>query len=84
MKHYSESKEIPFEEKPLDIIKYPALTIYQIEYKKYSNIYSFDNSVKCVDNFLQNVKQRFHATNRKWFKCSFTIQNTQNSIRSDL
>ena len=84
LKHYSEGKEIPFEEKPLDIIKYPALTIYQIEYKKYSNIYSFDNSAKCVDDFLQNVKQRFHATNRKWFKCSFTIQNTQNSIRSDL
>ena len=79
LKHYSQGKEIPFEEKPLDIIKYQALTIYQIEYKKYSNIYS-----KCVDDFLQNVKQRFHATNSKWFKCPFTIQNTQNSIRSNL
>ena len=84
MKHYSEGKEIPFEEKPLDVIKYPALTIYQIKYKKYSNIYSFDNSEECADDFLQNVRQRFHATKRKWFKCSFTIQNTQNSIRSDL
>ena len=37
LKHYKEGKDIPFEEKPLDIIKYPTLTIYQIEYKKYSN-----------------------------------------------
>ena len=84
LKHYSEGKEIPFEEKPLDIIKYPGLAIHQIRYKKYCNIYSFDNFAKCVDDFLQNVQQRFHATNRKWFKCSLTIQNTQNSIRSDL
>ena len=84
MKHYSDGKDIPFEEKPLDIIRYPAMTIYQIEYKKYSNLYPFHYSEKCVDEFSQNVKHRFHATSRKWFKCSFTIQNTQNSIRADL
>ena len=65
LKHYSDGKDIPFEEEPLDIVRYPALTIYQIEYKKYSNIYHFHNSEKCVDEFLQNVKQRFHATSRK-------------------
>ena len=27
-------KNIPFEERPLDIVKYPALVIYQIEFKK--------------------------------------------------
>ena len=56
------------------------MTVYQIEYTKYSNFYLFYNSENCVDKFLQNVKQRFHATSRKWFKCSFTIQNTQNLI----
>ena len=30
------------------------------------------------------MKYRFQATNKKWFKCSFTIENTQNSIRTDL
>ena len=30
------------------------------------------------------MKYRFQATNKKWFKCSFTIENTQNSIRPDL
>ena len=76
--------DIPFEEKPLDSIRYPALTTYQIEYKKYSNLYPFCNSEKCVDEFLLNVKQRFNATDKKWFKWSFTIENTQNSIRAHL
>ena len=30
------------------------------------------------------MKYRFQATNKKWFKCSFTIENIQNSIRPDL
>ena len=84
LKHYNEGKDIPFEEKPLDIVRYPSLLIFQIEYKKYSNHYSFFNSEKCVDAFLQNVKYRFHATSKKWFKCCFIIDNTQNSIRPDL
>ena len=61
-----------------------ALTIYKIEFKKYKNQYAFFNCEKCVDNFLKNVRYRFQATNKKWFKCSFTIENTQNSIRTDL
>ena len=52
LKHYNDGKNIPFEERPLDIIKYPALTIYQIEFKKHKNLYSFYNSEKYVDEFL--------------------------------
>ena len=84
LKHYNDGKSIPFEEKPLDIIRYPALTIYQIEFKKYNSFYPFFNSEKCVEEFLQNVKYKFHATSKKWFKYSFIIKNTQNSIRPDL
>ena len=84
IKHYDAGKEIPFEEKPLDVIQLPALTIYKIEFKKYSKQYSFYDSEKCVDDFLKKVKYRFQATNKKWFKCPFTIENTQNSIRPDL
>ena len=32
-------KNIPFEERPLDIVKYPALVIYQIEFKKQGPAY---------------------------------------------
>ena len=84
IKHYDNGKEIPFEGKPLDIIKLPALTIYKIEFKKYKNQYSFFNAEKCVDDFLKNVQNRFRVTNKKWFICSFTIENTQNSIRTNL
>ena len=37
-----------------------------------------------MDEFLQNFKFRFRATTKKLFKCLFTIENTQNSIRADL
>ena len=84
LKHYDDGKETPFEENPLDIIKLPALTIYKIEFKNYKNQYSFYNAEKCVDDFLKNVQNRFHVANKKWFKCSFTIENTQNLIRNDL
>ena len=56
LKHYNDGKEIPFEEKPLDITRYHALTIYQIEYKKCTNLYPLYDSEKCVDEFLLNVK----------------------------
>ena len=51
LKHYNDGKEIPFEEKLLDIIRYRALTIYQAEYKKYSNLYPFYDSEKWSTNF---------------------------------
>ena len=41
LKHYNDGKSIPFEEKPLDIIRYPSLTIYQIEFRKYNSFYPF-------------------------------------------
>ena len=60
------------------------MTVYQIEFKKYNNFYPFFNSEKCVEKFLQNEKYRFYTASKKWFKCSFIIENTQNSIRPDL
>ena len=83
IKHYNLGKEIPFEEKPIDIIKYPALTTYKTEFKKHHQQYAFNNSEKCVNTFLRNVKHRFQATNKKWFKCSFTIENIQNATSAD-
>ena len=83
LKYYNEGKDIHFEEKLLEIIRYPSLLTYQIEYKKYSNSYFFFVSEKCVDEFLKNVKYRFHTASKKWFKCSFIIENTQNSISKD-
>ena len=84
LKHYAEGKDEPFEEKPLDILRYPALTIYKIEFKKHNEHYDFNNSEKCVDTFLRNVKYRYQATNKKWFKCSIIIENIQNASSANL
>ena len=77
LKYYEHGKTIPFEEKPLDILKLPALTIYSIEFRKHQNFYDFYNSQLCIDDFLRNVKYRFKTGSRKWFNCSFTIENIQ-------
>ena len=37
LKHYEDGKSIPCEEKTVDILKLPALTIYSIEYSKYKD-----------------------------------------------
>ena len=84
LKYYEDGKTIQFEEKPLDILKLPALTIYSIEFRKHQNFYDFYNSELCVDDFLRNVKYRFKAGSRKWFNCSFTIENIQKSLYQGL
>ena len=71
LKHYDDGKSIPFEEKPLDIVRYPALTIYSIEFQKHSSFFNFYGSEKCDDDFLRNVKYRFKSTSKKWFKMFF-------------
>ena len=41
LKHYDDGNSIPFEEKPLGILRYPALTIYSIKFQKQSNFMIF-------------------------------------------
>ena len=51
LKPYEDGKSIPFEEKPLDILKLLALTKYSIEFRKHQNFYDFYNSELCIDDF---------------------------------
>ena len=46
--------------------------------------YDFFNSEKFVDDFLKNFKYKFKPGVKKWIKCSFTIENIQNSSYKDL
>ena len=66
MKHYDEGKDIPFEDKPIEIIRFPRLTTYLIEFKKHKDFYEFFNSEKVVDDFLKNVKYKFKPGGKKW------------------
>ena len=34
----------------------------------------------CVNGFLRNVRHRFKAGTKKWFNCSFVIENIQKSL----
>ena len=69
LRHYEEGKSIPFEGKPIDIVSYPGLLIYYIEFQKHKDFYDFFNSERCVDDFLRNVKYKFKPSGKKWIKC---------------
>ena len=89
LKHYEERKSIPFEVKPVDIVSYLGLSIYSIEFQKHKDFYDFYdiktfNSERCVDDFLRNIKYKFKPSGKKWTKCSFTIENIQNSPHQNL
>ena len=79
-----DGKNILFEEKPLDISKLPGLIIYSIEFQKHSDFYNFYRSEKCVDDFLKNIQHKFESNQKNWFKCSFYIENKQNSLTTNL
>ena len=66
LKHYDEGKDIPFEDKPIEILRFPGLTIYSIVFKKHNNFYDFFNSEKVVDAFLRNVKYKFKPGGKKY------------------
>ena len=84
MKHYEDGKDILFEEKPLDVSKFPGLLIYSIAFQKHSDFYNFYNSDKCVEEFLKNVQYKFQSNHKNSFKGSFYIENKQNSVTNDL
>ena len=80
VKHYEDGKTIPYEEKPLDVLRLASLMIYSIEFRKHQIFYDFCNSELCVKNLFKNVRYRFKAGSKKWFKCSFVIENIQKSL----
>ena len=71
---------LPYEEKPLDVLRLTSLMICSIEFRKHQNVYDFYNSELCVENFFRNVRYRFKAGSKKWFKCSVVIENIQKSL----
>ena len=84
LKHYDQGKNIYSEDKPTQIERYLGLTIYSIEFQKHKDSYNFSNPEELVDGFLKNVRYRFKPSGKKWIKCSFTIENIQQSPYQDL
>ena len=84
MEYHEDRKNIPFEGKPLDILKFSGLTIYSINFQKHNESYNFYNSEKCIDDFFKNVKYKFKPNEKNLFKCSFYIGNKENSVMPNL
>ena len=69
-----------FEDKPIDIEKSPNLLQFEITVNKQSEYYDFENSEKVSDGFLKNVRSGFKLSGLKFIKCSFVIENIQQSV----
>ena len=78
-KHYSEGYNDFFEDKPVDIEKTANLLKFEITVNKHGGYYNFENSEEVVDDFLKNVRSRFKPSDLKLIKCSFLIENIQQS-----
>ena len=52
----------------------------EITVNKYGEYYDFTNSEEVVDDFLKNVRSRFKPSGLKLIKCSFVIENIQQSM----
>ena len=80
LKHYDKGKNIPFEDKPIDILRFTGLTIYSVELQKHKDFYNFLNSEEVADDFLRNVKYKFKPGGKKLIKFSFTIETFSNCL----
>ena len=83
-KHFDDGKSIPFEDKPLEIIRTNNITKYEISVNKYSDYYNFKDAEQVVDDFLRNVCSRFKPKGKVLLKCGFLIENIQQSVQENL
>ena len=78
LEHYSDSKNLPFEEKPIQIKNIHGLTTYEISFEKHANYYNFLDPDTIIEEFLMNVRHRFKSIGEDVsIKCGFSIQNIQ-------
>ena len=59
LKHYDDGQTVPFEDKPIEIIRTSNMMSYEISVNKYRDYYNFEDAELVVDNFLRNVRSRF-------------------------
>ena len=79
LKHYDEGQTDLYKDKPIDIIKLPFMTKYEISIMKHGEYYNFFNSEEVVDDFLKNVCSKFKPSVLKHIKGAFVIENIQAS-----
>ena len=73
-----------FEDKLVDVEKNANLLKFEITVNKYDEYYDFTKSEEVVDDFFKNVSSRFKSSGLKLIKCSFLIENIQQSMSKNL
>ena len=68
-----------FEDKPVDVEKTANLLKFETAANKHGDYYNFENSEEVVDDFLKNVCSWFKPSGLTLIKCSFVIENIQQS-----
>ena len=84
LKRYNEGENDLFEDKPIDIKKTANLLKFEITVNKHGEDYEIENSEEVVDDFLKIVHSRFKPSGLKFIKCSFVIDNIQQSAFENL
>ena len=84
LKHYEQGQDTVFEDKPLDIINNHQILKYKISAKKFGKYYNFYNSEGVVDDFLNNVRNKFRPSGSVSIKCEFIIENVQPAVSDNL
>ena len=83
LKNYADGQNLPFEDKPVEVLKAGGITSYEIFVNKQRNYYNFENAEQDVDNFLKNVRSRFQPKGDVLLKCGFMIENIEPSVNEN-
>ena len=84
LKHYNEGYNNLFKDKTVEVKKTAKVLKFQATANNHGDYYDFENSEEVVDNFLKNVPSQFKSSGLKLIKCSFKIENIQQSAFENL
>ena len=83
-KHYHHGENIPFEDKPLEIMRTNNITKYEVSVNTHSDYYNFEDAEQVVDDFLRNVRSKFKPRGDVLLTCGFLIENIQQFLQDNL
>ena len=84
LKYFNNGQNIPFEDKPLEIIRTGYITSYEISVNKNRDYYYFEDVKQVIADLLRNVHSRFKTKRQILLKCWFLIENIQQPVQKSL
>ena len=77
MKHYSDGKLNPFEDKPIDIKNFGNITTYEITAGRHGDYYKFEDLKQVGNDFLNKVRSKFRPSGSVIIECVFSNESLQ-------